>query len=93
MYSEDKLNKNELIEEIVKNNKIYGIKFIIPKDDEEYYTLYEIDCEDWCINEYNKNLKEKINDFNKINPIPLENIEYKLLILLKEKFEFYWKEI
>lgn len=75
-----------------QNKKIYSFKFLIPIDDENFFTLYEIDCENWSLNDYKQNLNEKIMEFNKINPIPLENIQYKLMYLIKDENEFIWKE-
>jgi hypothetical protein len=75
-----------------QNKKIYSFKFLIPIDDENFFTLYEIDCENWSLNDYNQNFHEKIMEFNKMNPIPLENIQYKLMYLIKDENEFIWKE-
>ncbi len=72
--------------------KIYQIKFMIPIDNDNYYTLFEIDCENFNLNEYSNNINEKIQYFNKHNPIPLQNIDYKMVILIKNDNEFIWKE-
>ncbi len=75
-----------------QNKKIYFIKFMIPIDNNNYYELYEINCEDWFIDDYINKINEKINEFNKLNPIPLQNIDYKMLLLVKENNELIWKE-
>ncbi len=93
MTSVEEIHKINII---LQNKKIYSIKFIIPKDEEEYYTLYEINTENWYPCEFNNNLIKELNEFNKNSPIPIQNIIYKLFVLIKEKnevLELIWKEI
>ncbi len=86
------LNENEIIKinKILIDKKIYSIKFIIPKDEDDYYTLLELNSENFCQNEYINKINENIIEFNKINPISLHNIDYKIIILINNNLEFVW---
>ncbi len=74
--------------------KIYRIQYLIPKNKNknENFILLEINTEDWKEEDFEYNLNKELNNFNKINPIPIDCIITKKLKLIYDNNEYIWKE-